>query len=47
MNATAFVPCLVAHWAETVPDEIALRSEAEQVTWAEWHARIAELEGQS
>jgi O-succinylbenzoic acid--CoA ligase len=46
MNATAFVPCLVAHWAETVPDEIALRSEAEQVTWAEWHARIAELEGQ-
>lgn len=44
MNAPAFVPCLVAHWAETAPDGIALRSEEEQVTWAEWHARIADLE---
>ena len=46
MNEPAFLPCRVAHWASAAPDGIALRSEAGQVTWAEWHVRIGQLEKQ-
>ncbi|MBL7644618.1 MAG: o-succinylbenzoate--CoA ligase [Candidatus Hydrogenedentes bacterium] len=46
MNEPAFVPCRVAYWASAAPDGIALRREAIEITWAEWHGRIGHLEKQ-
>lgn len=46
MKEPPFAPCRVAQWAEAAPHGIALRYGDEYVTWAEWHERIALLEGQ-